>query len=137
MTLSGLSLLPCAKRAICFRVLEAALEGIQCDVDVDGLDSHSSASSVSMSCSTHLVDFVIFAATCLIGEIDPRCLMQMLQFLFQLQSVVEEAICKVGKEKISTAAAANIKGFRGLFLGNTPYFGRYVFVFHKHYYDTL
>jgi hypothetical protein len=90
-----------------------------------------------MSCSTHLVDFVIFAATCLIGEIDPRCLMQMLQFLFQLQSVVEEAICKVGKEKISTAAAANIKGFRGLFLGNTPYFGRYVFVFHKHYYDTL
>ena len=49
----------------------------------------------------------------------------------------KQANSGVGKEKISTAAAANIKGFRGLFLGNTPYFGRYVFVFHKHYYDTL
>ena len=118
MTLSGLSLLPRAKRAICFRVLdEAALQGIQCSVDVDGLDSHSSASSVLMSsCSNQLVDFVIFAATCLIGETDPRCLMQMLQLLFQMQSVVEEAIYNVGKEKDGTAAAAaaaaaNIKGF--------------------------
>jgi len=116
-TLSGLSLLPRAKRAICFRVLEAALQGIQCDVDVDGLDSHShsSASSVvSVSCSNHLVDFVIFAATCLIGETDPRCLMQMLRLLFQMQSVVapivEEAIYNVGKGK-DGAAAANIKGF--------------------------
>ena len=112
-TLSGLSLLPRAKRAICFKVLDAALQGIQCDVDVDGLDSQSLC--VSVSCSNNLVDFVIFAATCLIGETDPRCLMQMLRLLFQMQSVVapivEEAIYNVGKEKDVAAAAAHIKGF--------------------------
>jgi hypothetical protein len=94
------------------------LQGIQCDVDLDGLDSHSSASSVSVSYSNHLVDFVIFVATCLIGEAYPRRLMQMLRLLFQMQSVVaaivEEAIYNVGKGQdgaAAAAAAANINGF--------------------------
>jgi len=108
--LSGLSLLPRAKRAICFRVLESALQGIQCDKD--GFET-SQEFLISSSCSDHLVDFAILAGTCLIGETDPRCLVQMLRLLFQVQSVlapiVEDTIHKLSKRE--SGEAASLKGF--------------------------
>ena len=108
--LSGLSILPRAKRAICFRVLESALQGIQCDKDGS---ENSQECLISASCSNHLVDFAVLAGTCLIGETDPRCLVQMLRLLFQMQSVlapiVEDAIQNNSKRE--EGEAVHLKGF--------------------------
>ena len=78
-TLSGLSLLPRAKRSLCFRTLESTVHGIQKDI---------TQIPTTQCSSKELIHFVTFAATCLHGETDPRCLMQMLQLMKQVQVVI-------------------------------------------------
>jgi hypothetical protein len=70
---SGLALLPRSRRALCFSLLQALVNGVtslvrECPPTAD-------------SCSeleNELVTFVTFTASCLHGESDPRCLMQLL-----------------------------------------------------------
>ena len=70
---SGLATLPRSRRSICFSLLEAPLD----------------ASSATTTTSKELTDTastcVQFAASCLHGESDPRCLQQILKLLHRLQ----------------------------------------------------
>mmetsp|Transcript_12211 Transcript_12211/g.22894 ORF Transcript_12211/g.22894 Transcript_12211/m.22894 type:complete len:1322 (-) Transcript_12211:95-4060(-) len=89
--LSDLSLLPRAKRSLCFHILEAAVNGLDVDKAIgDGLNS-----DVTSLCCKDLVEFTVFASSCLHGETDPRCLMQMLRLLqrilFVISPIVESA----------------------------------------------
>jgi len=80
-TLSGLSLLSRSKRSLCFHVLESALKGISLDI---GTDQQSLLDSKSIELLAH---FSLFASSCLHGESDPRCLMQMLQLIKEIQVI--------------------------------------------------
>jgi len=103
--LSGLSLLPRSKRSICFQVLEGAVTGT-CTDDKHFTTEHQNAytsqttttitntttATTSTNTSTNttaitstsknvIKSFAHFASSCLLGETDPRCLVQMLQLL--------------------------------------------------------
>jgi len=70
---SGLATLPRSRRSICFSVLEAPLDAV------------SAATSTSKELTNAASTFVQFAASCLHGESDPRCLQQILKLLHRLQ----------------------------------------------------
>ena len=106
-TLSGLSLLVRARRSLCFSVLQSAIEGISHDLQVYlhfTLPDTNSANGSSDK-STHLCTetpmkailfnrlaleevscFISFICSCLLGETDPRCLMQMMTLLHKCQT---------------------------------------------------
>ena len=70
---SGLALLPRSRRALCFSLLQALVNGVasllrECPPSAD------SASELE----NELAVFATFTASCLHGESDPRCLMQLL-----------------------------------------------------------
>lgn len=68
-----LSLLPRSRRALCFDLIRAAVRGIE--TMPDPLADATGA----------LAKFATFSASCLHGESDPRCLMQLLLMLRALQ----------------------------------------------------
>jgi hypothetical protein len=70
-----LSSLPRSRRSLCFQLLR---------VTVDAVAANIPASS-SPSDDSQLIQFASFAARCLHGESDPRCLMQLLQLLHAMQ----------------------------------------------------
>jgi hypothetical protein len=69
---ASLSLLPRSRRALCFDLIRAAVDGIATMRPLDDI-------------SADLAKFTSFSANCLHGESDPRCLMQLLVTLRALQ----------------------------------------------------
>ena len=92
--LSNISLLPRAKRSLCFRALEAAVWSIERDKDIRRSDDDDNIES--LKCTDLLVKFSSFAAACLHGETDPRCLMQMLRLMKQVQTTIAPLIQSEG-----------------------------------------
>ncbi|KAL7473497.1 hypothetical protein ACHAXS_013925 [Conticribra weissflogii] len=91
----GLSQLPRAKRSICFNLLEGALEGIEKDASKWKALLSQSESETSSFCNLipasvlgKMSSFVSLIASCLHGETDPRCLLQLLRLLNRTQQVV-------------------------------------------------
>jgi hypothetical protein len=80
--LSGLSLLPRAKRSMCFRTLDAALSGITHDC------TKFSETTISKALAEKMVSFATFTAATLHGETDPRCLVLLLKLLKRVQEVL-------------------------------------------------
>lgn len=76
---SGLSLLPRSKRSSCFDLLSAAVDV----VGRIGIASSSSQKDTKLGLESvdmiHVQNFIIFVTSCLHGESDPRCLLQLLQ----------------------------------------------------------
>lgn len=70
---SGLALLPRSRRALCFSLLQALVNGVTSLVR-ECPPSVASASELE----NELAVFATFTASCLHGESDPRCLMQLL-----------------------------------------------------------
>ena len=96
--LSGLALLPRAKRALCFQLLESTLQGIQSDFvtkqeqspKITNNNNHnnhnnpppeSTTLQISTSTAQQVQKFASLCSSCLLGETDPRCLMQLLSLL--------------------------------------------------------
>ena len=99
--LSNLSLLPRAKRSLCFQSLQSATLSMEKDAR---LALTTGGGSESVCTRTDLVvNFASFAAACLHGETDPRCLMQMLHLMTQLQTSLAPIV-------ESSAAAGNGNG---------------------------
>ena len=73
----GLSTLPRSRRSLCFELVSAA---------VDGLALVSSTVLRETSVTSDLASFTSFADSCLHGESDPRCLLQLLRMLHALQT---------------------------------------------------
>ena len=80
----GLSSLPRSRRSLCFQLLQAAVDAVDRIVrqatltqDLELIDASTQASLLQDT----MMPFVSFAARCLHGESDPRCLMQLLQLL--------------------------------------------------------
>jgi hypothetical protein len=73
---AGLSTLPRSRRALCFDLVRAT---------IDGLTLVSSDFLRTSSVKSDLASFASFAASCLHGESDPRCLLQLLRMLHALQ----------------------------------------------------
>ncbi|KAL3805021.1 hypothetical protein HJC23_003249 [Cyclotella cryptica] len=83
-----LSKLPRAKRSLCFELLDGALDGMKEDVmRGDSLRSElpSSESDFPPPVMKTISNFASFTASCLHGETDPRCLLQLLRLLNKMQ----------------------------------------------------
>lgn len=74
-TLSGLSVLPRSRRSLCFQLLRGAIDSIANQIQ------KSPSSELTPGTQIEVQRFAKFAARCLQGESDPRCLMQLLQLL--------------------------------------------------------
>lgn len=88
----GLSQLPRIKRSLCFNLLEGALDGLKEDTVLwDKLQSQSKEGGTCVLPSSLLKSMAAFASltsSCLHGETDPRCLLQLLRLLNKGQQVV-------------------------------------------------
>ena len=73
----GLASLPRSRRSLCFEMLQSTIDGLK------PLLTTSPANSLRRS--TPLFLWVEFSINCLHGESDPRCLIQLLNFLADLQ----------------------------------------------------
>ena len=89
----GLSNLPRSRRSLCFELLQSAVDGVDRIVAESSDLQHSGLPS---RLATELPSFVTFVCSCLQGESDPRCLMQLL-VLFRKIQVAFESIFKAGK----------------------------------------
>ena len=83
--LEGLATLPRARRSLCFAALDGAVTGSQNDITTGTGMRIQETSSVELK--RDVASFVIFVSTCLHGETDPRCLLQMLRLLHRCQVV--------------------------------------------------
>ena len=89
MNMDNLSRLPRAKRSLCFALLEGALDGLSRDIARgDTLLSPSSKMVFSTSLKKTMVRFTCLMASCLHGETDPRCLLQLLRLLNKAQRIL-------------------------------------------------
>eukprot|EP00980_Cylindrotheca_fusiformis_P004458 scaffold953_cov141-Cylindrotheca_fusiformis.AAC.2 len=88
-----LSTLPRSKRALCFSLVGSGFAGIAAITDQmeKPLDD---ASRVNLQ--AELVEFARFASSCLHGESDPRCLLQLLTILHQMQISLEPYFLSTG-----------------------------------------
>lgn len=82
----NLSQLPRAKRSMCFTLLEGALDGLSEDV-MRGKERSSELVFPAPVRKT-MVKFASFTASCIQGETDPRCLLQLLRLLNKVQGVM-------------------------------------------------
>lgn len=73
---SGLATLPRSRRALCFALLRSVTDGFAATVR-----EQPPSVQVASQLESKLVAFASFAASCLHGESDPRCLLQLLQLL--------------------------------------------------------
>lgn len=103
--LSDLSLLPRAKRALCFQVLESAATGMDGDKMMMRDETNGDMVQLTSSCCKDLVEFTVFAASCLHGETDPRCLMQMLRLLKRILHVLSPIVESGAKSNINNEDA--------------------------------
>lgn len=77
----GLSTLPRSRRTLCFDVLSAALEGTN-------TPSSNESAGTSSTVKSEIASFVVFVASCLHGESDPRCLQQLLHLFASVQATL-------------------------------------------------
>jgi len=93
----GLSQLPRIKRSLCFDLLDGALDGLKVDELQwkklqTKLESSSSATQEDKVVPTSLLkamsSFTSMASSCMHGETDPRCLLQLLLLLNKVQHVM-------------------------------------------------
>ena len=88
INMDNLSRLPRAKRSICFALLEGALDGLSRDVVRGNSLSPSSEMVFSTSLKKTMVRFTCMVASCLHGETDPRCLLQLLRLMNKAQRIL-------------------------------------------------
>mmetsp|Transcript_4110 Transcript_4110/g.9913 ORF Transcript_4110/g.9913 Transcript_4110/m.9913 type:complete len:1275 (-) Transcript_4110:2478-6302(-) len=82
----GLSSLPRSKRSLCFVLLIRAVHGIsEVAKSATTLTKQQMQSSHVASIQSHFVQFADFTARCIHGESDPRCLLQLLELLYNTQ----------------------------------------------------
>jgi Dos2-interacting transcription regulator of RNA-Pol-II len=87
---SSLSLLPRSKRSLCFDVLRAAVDCwnailLACSDNNISVDSQQKRQQENDD-DDSLRNFALFCIASLVGESDPRCLLQLLQLLSSLQA---------------------------------------------------
>lgn len=76
----GISMLPRSRRSICFDLIRSAVEGVQVVVD-----QYSLTDSARAATRDNIAKLVSYTATCMHGESDPRCLVQLLELLRAMQ----------------------------------------------------
>jgi len=92
----GLSQLPRVKRSLCFELLEGALRGIHDDIlkwkkltlQKNQLTNDDYFESIPDNALNSLISYASTSASCLYGETDPRCLLQLLLHLNRVQQVM-------------------------------------------------
>jgi len=94
----GLSQLPRIKRSLCFDLLDGALDGLKVDeLQWNKLQTKLESSSSSTTQEDKVVptsllkamsSFTSMASSCMHGETDPRCLLQLLLLLNKVQHVM-------------------------------------------------
>lgn len=98
----GLSQLPRLKRSLCFDLLDVALDGVKADELQlkklrSKLESRSKASSTTPSTQSSTIPtsllnamalFTTLTSSCMHGETDPRCLLQLLRLLNKVQQIM-------------------------------------------------
>ena len=94
----GLSHLPRLKRTLCFNLLEEALDGLKGDESKSKkLQSQSSQTSSPIDASEFIIPtsllrsmatFASLTSSCMHGETDPRCLLQLLRLLNKIQQIM-------------------------------------------------
>ena len=88
----GLSQLPRVRRSLCFELLEGALRGIHGDMlkwnKLTLEKNQLKNKSIPDNALNSLIAFASTSASCLHGETDPRCLLQLLSHLNRLQQVM-------------------------------------------------
>jgi len=121
----NLSQLPRAKRSMCFTLLEGALDGLNEDV-IRGKGLSSELVFPAPVRKT-MVKFASFAASCIQGETDPRCLLQLLRLLNKVQRFICPLIA-VGATSSAGAQVMDINNnliqfpFTELFDAVAPYY---------------
>lgn len=96
LNVEGLSQLPRMKRSLCFKLLEGALDGLKADtLQLEQLTSQQSSMSkeetefvLPSSLLKEMCNFASLTSSCLHGETDPRCLLQMMRLLNKLQQTM-------------------------------------------------
>lgn len=93
LNVEGLSQLPQIKRSLCFNLLQAALNGLQADkIQLEQLISQHSSTPQSTPLPSSLLKamykFASLTSCCLHGETDPRCLLQLLRLLNEIQQIM-------------------------------------------------
>ena len=99
----GLSALPRSKRSLCFQLLDGAVTGAS--VITNQLSSHYNSHIPEIQ--PHLVMFASFVTSCIHGESDPRCLLQLLKLLHFMQ-LVFECWFKTSKDSASVFPTVDI-----------------------------
>jgi Dos2-interacting transcription regulator of RNA-Pol-II len=92
----GLSTLPRSKRSLCFTMLRCSVKGVShvtnivLKLEQQTQNPTLQPASISSTDDEHVRRFLIrstkFASRCIIGESDPRCLLQLLELLHAVQS---------------------------------------------------
>jgi len=129
-TLSGLSLLVRARRSLCFLVLQNAVDGINFDLHnyhilMETETSYNQAlletndstittptkttTSLSHPMLDELISFISFISTCLLGETDPRCLMQMMTLLHHCQISFNPLLSLHGDHKVIQSSYSSVR----------------------------
>ena len=96
LNMEGLSQLPRVKRSLCFTLLEGALDGLSTDKQQleQLLERHHSKNAEDVetrfprSLSKEIFKFASMIPSCLHGETDPRCLLQLLRLLNKMQQIM-------------------------------------------------
>lgn len=95
LNVEGLSQLPRVKRSLCFKLLEGALDGLKEDkLQLEQLTQQSSTIGEETECVfpnnllKEMSKFASLTSSCLHGETDPRCLLQLLRLLNKLQQIM-------------------------------------------------
>jgi hypothetical protein len=103
----GLSTLPRSKRSMCFDLVRSAISGVA-KMSPPLMES-------TLVIQPLLIEFANFAANCLQGESDPRCLQQLLQLLNTLQMAFQPLF-------VSSKDADTVFPTSALFDAVAPYF---------------
>lgn len=86
---SGLSRLARSRRSLCFDVLKAGIDAV---AKVCKGEDATVLKACGEVLDVELVQFATFTANCLIGESDPRCLLQLLKLFYTLLSIFQPLI---------------------------------------------
>jgi hypothetical protein len=118
----GLAALARSKRSRCFDLVQSAVSGVM--TNTNRLSSSSTSmvpiSSLLNNSTAHelqpdLVAFATFTASCIQGESDPRCLLQLLQLIHAMQKSFEPWF-------VSSKDAASVFPTTDIFDAVAPYF---------------
>ncbi|CAB9508742.1 MMS19 nucleotide excision repair protein homolog [Seminavis robusta] len=84
---NGLSTLPRSRRSLCFNLLQSAVVSVEHLVKSNA--QTELLAKLAKKVESEMNGFVTFACTCMQGESDPRCLMQMLILLHKIQQAMQ------------------------------------------------